>query len=323
MTTKVLVTGATGFVGRHLVRHLADDSACEVIALSRRDTSMPAGVTMQSIADASPHDLDAWTAIVAQARPDAIVHLAAAGVSPDQRDALQLVATNTVWPATLLAAASACGVKVAIIAGSSAEYARSRADTPLAENAPLESDRLYGASKAAGGLLALSVAASLGMRVAVLRLFNVYGSGEAPHRLVPSIADAARDLRPIALSAGTQVRDFVAIDDACDAIAIALAGLTRGDLARGAYNVCSGIGTSVATFASTAVHALGADPALLRFGALPMRPDDLPWLVGDPTRFTSATGWRPRLDLAAGVARALDIAPTQPPSTSHAMEARA
>ncbi len=253
-------------------------------------------------------DVDGWTALVARVAPDAIVHLGAAGVAPGDRDPGLLFETNALWPATLVRAAAASGVQSMVVAGSSAEYAPSVTRVALVEDSALETIRLYGATKAAGNILATSLGTSVGVNVAVLRLFNVYGAGEAPHRLIPSIVVAAREERPIRLSAGTQVRDFIAVQDACAAIAAALDAQGRRALPTGAYNVSTGIGTSVADFARVVARAVGADPSSMHFGALPMRPDELPWLVGDARRFMTATGWRPSLSLDAGVAQAVDAA---------------
>jgi GDP-4-dehydro-6-deoxy-D-mannose reductase len=236
---------------------------------------------------------------------DGIVHLAAAGVHPADREVASLVDGNVGAPVAVVQLASQLQARFVVVAGSSAEYAQTRAPR-LDEHATLEQGALYGATKAAGGLLALSVATTLGVPCAVLRLFNVFGPGEAPHRLLPTLHRNLKLGQAVALSAGTQIRDFVHIDDACRAIMLAMRGLTDASLAPGAYNVATGIGHSVREFALAVGDAMGKSSGLLEFGALPMRPDDRHVVVGDASAFHAATGWTPAVPFAVAVDRAVD-----------------
>ncbi len=250
----------------------------------------------------SPGDLDD---VLGDEPFDAVIHLAAAGVHPGDRDASRLLETNALLPASIVAWAARHGIGAVVIAGSSAEYAADASGTPRREGDALEAVRAYGASKAAGSALALAQGEALHVPVAVLRLFNVYGPGEAPHRLLPSLAGPLRRGERVALSAGTQVRDFIHVDDACDALAVAARTLPRHRERSGVYNLATGHGHSVATFARFVAHALDAREDLLDFGALPMRPDDLPVLVGDPARLRQAFAWSASIAPDAGIRASL------------------
>jgi GDP-4-dehydro-6-deoxy-D-mannose reductase len=190
------------------------------------------------------------------------------------------------------------------MSGTNSEYARFDGDC-IDETASLEATKLYGATKAAGALMALASGAALGLPSVNLRLFNVYGPGEAPHRLLPALRESLLRGEVVPLSEGLQVRDFVHVDDACTALLVALSSVIKGALPTGHYNVCTGEGTSVRTFALGVAKAMNADPSLLRFGALPLRPDDQPRVVGDPSAIRSHTGWRPRLTVNQGIAETL------------------
>jgi len=236
---------------------------------------------------------------------DGVVHLAAAGVYPSDREVASLINGNALLPVAVVQLAAQVQARSVVVAGSSAEYAASEMPM-LDEHATLESGTLYGGSKAAGGLLALSVAATLGMPCAVLRLFNVFGPGEAPHRLLPSLHGSLREGQPVALSTGTQVRDFVHVDDVCQAVTQALTGLAGGILATGAYNVATGVGHSVREFAQSVAQTMEKPASLLRFGALPMRPDDRLTVIGDASAFCAATGWAPAFSFLEAVASSVD-----------------
>jgi nucleoside-diphosphate-sugar epimerase len=195
-----------------------------------------------------------------------------------------------------------------VMAGTFSEYQRPAERTLLTEQSPLESGKIYGASKAAGGMVASELAESLGVKLRLLRFFNVYGEGEAPHRLLPSLVAGLSRGERVPLSEGTQVRDFIYVKDVVEAC------ITAGDemmtssrhLAT-TWNVCTGVGHSVRAFAALVAQVMGGRTELLGFGDLPMRVDDEPYLVGDGARMLRELGWRPKHDLGAGIRAAVAI----------------
>ncbi|SKC63686.1 NAD-dependent epimerase/dehydratase family protein [Paraburkholderia hospita] len=296
---KALLTGGAGFIGGNLARELVA-RRYEVVALGRRACPVE-GVKSFEAARLDPETL---RAAMGAERFDVVFHLAAAGVHPADRNREELIRANATLPADVVSAARDAGVSSVVLMGSSAEYAGPQAGL-LTEDMQLESRKIYGASKAAGGLLALATAAECGLPVAVLRAFNVFGPGEAEHRLLPSLVAKLTRGEPVSLSLGTQVRDFVYVDDACNGLIAAATALSESRMHSSAYNLSTGIGTSVADFARAVARQMKADPGLLRFGALPMRPDDLPEVVGDPSRLQGATAWRANYSLDEGVTAAL------------------
>ncbi len=154
--------------------------------------------------------------------------------------------------------------------------------------------------------MALTYGASLGVSVAVARIFNVYGSHEAPHRLLPTLLRKLGEGQPVALSSGTQVRDFIYADNVAEGLWRIAEGLRQEKLRSGAYNLCTGVGHSVGEFARAVATTGGYDRMLLHFGEIPMRADEVQFLVGDPSALRSAIGWRSRYDLAAGLKAVLN-----------------
>ncbi|OTP77677.1 UDP-glucose 4-epimerase [Caballeronia sordidicola] len=244
-------------------------------------------------------------ALSSNARFDGVIHLAGAGVAPTDRDSATIFRVNAFLAPQMVSLAAKVGARAIVLAGSSAEYRSLEQSGPLDEDDPLETSKLYGASKAAGGILALANATVENVMVGVMRLFNVYGPGEARHRLLPSLLRDLSAGRPVKLSAGMQVRDFVYVDDVCAGLIAALTALADGKMPTGVYNIATGVGNSVGDFARIVAHAANADPKLLQFGALPFRPDDLPYVVGSPTKLRGACGWRTHTLLADGICHAL------------------
>jgi nucleoside-diphosphate-sugar epimerase len=302
---RALVTGATGFIGRHLVRGLIETET-QVVALVRPGSRAPEQwhgcVTRIACDDWSEAGLR--VALASQSF-DVAFHLATYGVSPSDRDPRLMLGINVDLPAHVVHLCKERGARL-VMAGTFSEYERPPDETRLTERAPLETAKIYGASKAAGGVVATALAESLGVKLRLLRLFKVYGEGEAPHRLLPSlVAGLARGER-VPLSDGTQIRDFINVEDAIEACIKAGQDMTvsaRVQIAT--WNVCTGVGHSVRTFAVLVAQAMGERADLLGFGDLPMRADDEPYLVGDGERMLRALGWRPKHDLVAGIRAAV------------------
>jgi nucleoside-diphosphate-sugar epimerase len=298
MMRPVLVTGATGFIGRNVVQALVR-AGRRVVALTRSSSSLPDGATRLVATDWTESGL---RQCLADTDFGAVVHLAAYGVAPSARDANEMRRVNIDLPMALVAI-TAEHKAVAVMAGSCAEYAAPTTEVPIEVTAPLEAIKLYGKSKSEGGSGAISVATALGVPLRYLRLFNVYGPGEPAHRLLPSLIAAASSGTRADLSAGLQVRDWIHVDDVVQAMKTSLDALLSGRCTGvRTLNVCTSIGTSVRDFATMAAGQLSMDPASLSFGSLPLRPDDVPWLVGSNGETRIDLGWQPTYDLRRGLA---------------------
>jgi nucleoside-diphosphate-sugar epimerase len=297
---RILLTGATGFIGRRLATRLIarGDS---VLAVGRRPCRIAGAEDMQ-VPHLEPESIER---ALERTSFDAVVHLAAAGVNPADRDEKTLMTMNSILPGMMISIAAKRGAKAVVMTGSCAEYQAVRVEEALTEQSALETRKLYGASKAAGGILALAQGAVHHIPVAVVRLFNVFGPGEAPYRLLPSLLQSLIAGRPIGLSAGTQVRDFIYIDDVCAGLVAVLETSIRHELPSGAYNLATGKGNTVADFARATSRLTGADEALLEFNALPLRPDDMPYVLGDASLLKKHCGWTPTFTMKDGIAAAI------------------
>jgi nucleoside-diphosphate-sugar epimerase len=293
-----LVTGASGFIGTHIVARLLDEGS-RVSVLVRSSSMLPREwrdrVTIIACDDFSEGNLRQ----VCRGPFETLFHLAAYGVLPGNRDSEVMLRVNVALPAALARLCGEWGARM-IMAGSSAEYRRPPTNDPIRETAPLEPGKLYGSSKAAGGLMASAIASEGGTGFRLLRLFKAYGAGEAPHRLLPALVkDLSRGER-VALSAGTQVLDFIHIDDIIEAM-IRSDAHCRDKGGAATWNVATGRGHSVREFAESVARAMHADYSLLSFGAIGMRKDDEPWLVGATDLLHAELGWQPSTELDAGV----------------------
>ena len=276
--TRALVTGAGGFVGRHLVDRLRADGL-HVTALTRGEVDLT--------------DRAALERAVRTAAPDLAFHLAASRVA-DRTVTTTVNALSGAWLVESLPE----DCRAVIRLGSSTEYAASTA--PMDERTALEPRGFFGATKAAGSLLLTATAAERGLRSAVLRAFQVYGPGDHPGRLVPTVLRAARTGQLLALTGPGRRRDWVWVGDVVDACVRAAAAdqLPAGTV----LNVGTGVQTANEELVAL-VEQVGGRPVQVAVDAHPGRHWDTGNWVCDPARATALLGWEPTVDLATGLRR--------------------
>jgi nucleoside-diphosphate-sugar epimerase len=296
-TGSALVTGGSGFIGRELVARLVVEG-WSVVCVGRRDPHV-SGARFVQIVQFSDSDLER----VNDYRFDTVFHLAAYGVVPVDQNPSSAFDVNVAGTAALVRAAARAGARSFVYTGSCSEYAEAKSGYPIPETHPIEARGLYGASKAAGGLWGQALARQLGLGFAHMRLFGVFGAGEASHRLLPSIVAALRQGQPAKLTSGTQIRDVLHVDDAVDGLLHAAAFVRGGHWPT--FNLCSGIPVSVRAMALEVAAAMNAPSHLLGFGEMNQRSNEVPWLVGDNRKFAASTAFQPRVSLQEGVSRAV------------------
>jgi nucleoside-diphosphate-sugar epimerase len=293
----VLVTGGNGFIGGHVVHALV--AMGHAVTVLQRSDRIAAGICdILRVDQLTP---DAIGSALSGRRFDWVVHLAAYGVSPLDRDREPMLRINVEVTRRLTEIAAGWPARAMFVAGSGAEYASSGLARPFREHDRLETLKLYGASKAAGTLCALALANERRLPLAVGRVFGVYGPGEAPHRLLPALFEGLRMRLRVPLTSGTQRRDFLYVADVVEAI-LALLGTLEKDPRQTVLNVASGAPVSVQAFAEAVARQLEAPGHLLGFGDLPMRPDELAHFSGEPAAMFAFTGWTPRHSLTEGIA---------------------
>ena len=286
---RILLTGATGFIGREMVQPLLATGA-EVHTLGRTDPGVP-GVRHHPIDLLGDTDL-------AAVRDIGATHLVHLAWHPERN--FWTAPENLDWVAAslrLMRAFVAGGGRRAVVAGSCAEYAW-RPECLDEAASPLAPVTLYGTAKASLHAVLAAAAPGLGLSLAWPRIFFPYGPHERPQRLLGTLLDAMRRNEVAHFSAGTQRRDFIHVEDAAAAIAAIVAAPIEG-----AVNVASGTAVAVRRFVEIA-----AAPAEMTdrvaFSSAPLPASEPPLIEGSIERLATI-GFRPRFTLADGLADAI------------------
>lgn len=290
--TRVLVTGASGFVGRQVLGPLVARGH-EVHAVDLRPGDV-AGVVWHAV---DLFDRPAMRALVSGIAAESCLHLAW-DVGPGFWES----PTNADWVAAsldLLRAFHAAGGRRFVAAGTCAEYDWTDGRERLSEDMPRLPATLYGVAKDALRRVIEGYARQTGLPWAWGMLFFAFGPHERPERLVPSVIHDLLAGRTARATAGTQVRDFLDVRDQGAAFAALLDSVVEGPV-----NIGSGEATAVADVVRRLGDLTGR-PDLLRIGALPMRPDEPPRLVADVRRLRDEVGFRPQFALDDGLADAV------------------
>ena len=302
---RILITGACGFVGRHLASEL---SAAGHVVLATDlhdkppDPPFTAGVEYRTC---NLLDGSATGALLDRCRPDAVCHLAAqssAGHSftdPKGTFDANLYGTLNILEAVRKRKGENGEGKVRILSiGSSEEYGRRSPDEmPLGETSPIEPVSPYAVSKAAQGMLALQYWRSHGIQCILTRSFSHTGPGQADRFVLPSFArqcaEIAAGSRDPVLRVGNLdvVRDFLDVRDVVRAYRL----LIEHGMAGQVYNVCSGKGLALSDALDRMIGAVPANIVVERDQAR-FRPADVPVMIGDYGKLLAAIEWRPLID---------------------------
>ncbi len=280
----IAVTGGTGFFGRRVVQQLVERGD-NVRVLTRRPSSVPHGVTA---VDGGVSDTASLARLCAGA--DRLIHMASLGVQARDRSMPEMIATNVRGTVNALEAAIAAGVGATVMSGTVLEYRGGTAE--LTEDASTDPVDPYGATKSAAGILARTLARAADHPLVYLRVASMLGPKDDPGKLVPQTLRAVLAGEPVALTSGTQVREWLHVDDGAAAVVAALRTPNSSVI-----NVGTGVGLSVRAFLERLCDAVGGSRALLRFGAKEMRTGEPPRLVMSVASAKRLLGWSSRRSL--------------------------
>ena len=275
--TKILVTGASGFIGRHFVQH-ARAKGSDVIT-----------------ADRASGDIEHEATWRAYPRADVLVHLAGKSFVPDSwREPNVFLRSNLLGA---IAAIEYCRRHQARLVFLSSYAYAIRTTFPIPESSPLHATNPYALTKQLSEDVCRFFAEHFGVDVTVLRPFNVYGADQGASFLIPSIIRAIESGEAIRVRDLEPKRDYVHVDD----LVRAMLAATTGPSGYSVFNIGSGISHSVAEVIALIQAVWGTTLAVQSDGE--RRTNEIMDTVADIRAAESALGWRPRISLKDGLAQ--------------------
>jgi dTDP-glucose 4,6-dehydratase len=304
----ILVTGGAGFIGSAFVRLVVAETACDVVNLDKLtyagnlenlaevESSDRYRFVQGDIADAAVVDT-----LVAEVRPDAIVHFAAEShvdrtiLSPEPA-----IQTNLLGTFRLLEAARRNSVPRFIHISTDEVYGSLPAPEEAGEHFAVQPSSPYSASKAGSDLLALSYFVTFRLPVVVTRASNNYGPYQFPEKLIPlMIANALEDRRLPVYGDGMQIRDWLYVDDHCRGILAVLEKGRAGEV----YNIGGNRSLPNLEVIRKLLALAGKPESLIEY--VKDRPGHDRRYALSSEKILRETGWRPRVDFETGLARTI------------------
>lgn len=287
---KVLLTGASGFIGYHCIALLLE-RGYEVHAVAGRSSpDKIKGVTWHQ-ADL----LQSSKELLESVKPTHLLHLAWY-VVPGK---LISSSENFAWVSASIELLKNFSGKRVLMCGSGYEYDWNYGYCSE-KLTPLVPATVYGSCKQALYSMARSMAGLNNLSFAWARVFFLYGPREHPDRLVSSVIRSLLKNEPAKCSHGKQIRDYLHVEDVAHGLVSVLDSSVEG-----AVNVCSGQATTLREMVLTIGNIL-QKPELIQLGAIPARANDSPLVVGENTRLVSETGWQQKFDLQGGLRHTID-----------------
>ena len=287
---KVLLTGATGFIGSHCVKPLLD-LGYEVHAVCR--TPIESQFKNLYYHPADLLDQAQQEKLLSQVKPSHLLHtawLVEPGVALSSPE-------NALWVERslgLLRQFKRCGGTNVVVTGTCYEY-----DTNygylVEDQTPLNPSTYYGVGKNALRMIGQIDAVGSEIVFAWARLFYLYGPRENPRRLVPYVINSLLNNEVAECSHGSQVRDYIYVQDAADGLVTLLDRNVSG-----AYNICSGQAVSLKDIILRINQKIGGK-GMVRFGARDARSEEVPLIIGDTRKFALHTGWASKQNLDSGL----------------------
>jgi nucleoside-diphosphate-sugar epimerase len=293
---RILVTGATGFVGSCLARRLVSIGH-EVHILTRESSNK--WRIHDIAADLKDHhvdlrDIDRLENVISNIRPTVVYHLATYGGYSFQKETASIIESNLYGTVNLLTACEKVGFDYFVNTGSSSEYG--------IKNSPMREDDLaeplgdYGVSKLAATLYCRSKAIQDNLPIITLRLFSPYGPWDDPRRLIPYVISSFLRNESPKLSTPNSVRDYIYIDDVIDFYVRAAKNLPSGNV----YNVGSGNQYTIGEVVNDIQKDFKGNIGPVWGSVNAQRAEPKTWRA-DMSKTLQAVNWEPKVSISDGL----------------------
>jgi len=299
---KVLITGATGFVGANITHRMINEGF-EVHILTRESSNM---WRLEGILDKiNDHKVDLTEAlklkeIIEKINPEYIIHLAIYGGRPNQEDEINILESNLIGTINLVNACENIDYECFINTGSSSEYGKKK--EKMKETDECEPINMYGVTKASAAMYCNYKALVDNKNIGTLRLFSPFGDFEDRGRLIPDLILGSLIDKKVRLANPNAVRDYIYIEDVCD---IYLKILKEPKKFKGEiFNIGYGEQHSVKYMAETVKNIISTG-VILEYNAINGREADTDIWVSSIEKIKERYNWEPKYNMEEGLKKSL------------------
>lgn len=296
---KVLITGANGFIGSHMVQRMVNEEAR--VSIFVRDSSdlwrlddVKKDVDIYRI-DLRDRELVDYS--VKKIKPDFIFHMGAYGVDARQKDFFVAAHTNIIGTMNLLNAMKDIGCKKFINTGTCMEYGNNQ--EIIQEDSYLMPDSIYGSTKASATIIAHQMAANYNIDLVTLRPFGVFGEKEGSHKFFPYIILSILENKVVNLTPCEQYRDYCYIENVIDGFVLAA---QNDEIKNEIFNIGSGDINKLKFYVDMIYKEMRSNKSP-NYGAFSYRENEVWRQQPDTSKIKKLLKWEPKISLAEGVAK--------------------
>lgn len=292
---KILITGSTGFVGRHLVpKLLVNGHEVTEVTIEPEVSEQLYGTKTNKILVSK--DQDEFTSIIENAKPEAVIHLASFLTAADDFQTLEkLLNVNLVFYCRLLDALKNCDIRLFVNTGTFAEYFKG--------DGVFNPAYLYSATKTASRSFLDYYSKVYNFKQATVVPYTIYGGNDTQKKIIDIIYDSIGSKVPVDLSPGEQVLDFIHVDDVADFYCTLIEKQDKLEHKTN-FQLGTGVGTTLKQLAIIIEQATGKTTNI-NWGGKPYRPADVMYAVANVNHQNIIFGWQPVVDINNGVRRFL------------------
>ena len=304
MKKKILVTGATGFIGKNLVESLKEKFEVYALILDEKEKNVIPQIDYILWKTFFDRENEIKTLDGKKlGKIDTVIHLASYGVNPKDNDIDKMIESNINLTKDLILNLERVSCKNIIFTGSGFEYG-DKGKVKLKEDMELNPFSLYGATKVSAFLIGKKLCESLGINYINLRLFNIFGEYEGSNRLIPQIINNYLEGKELNFTAGNQVRDYLYIKDIIEVYEMIL---EKNIYNNETYNVCSSEEVTIKEFITKVADTIGINKDFLNFGAIPSRKEEALYIVGDNSKLKRDFNWNRKYSYEFGIKNMYDF----------------
>lgn len=298
MKKKILITGATGFIGRNIINNLKEKFKIYALLLKENERMLIPQVEYILWEDFFNKNKEIITLEGKKVEKiDSVIHLASYGVNPQDNDIDKMIESNIILTKNLILNLNRIACKNIIFTGSGFEYG-DKGRVKLIENMELNPFSLYGATKASSFLVGKKLCENLGISYINLRLFNIFGEYEGDNRLIPQIINNYLLGNELKFTKGEQIRDYLYIKDIIEIYEMII---EKNKYNNETYNVCSSEELKIKEFIMKVAEVIGIDKNKLNFGAIPTRKEEAMYIVGDNSKLKKDFNWNKKYSYEIGI----------------------